>query len=193
MTADGLGKELGISPVAVRQHLAALDAEGLVATSIERRAVGRPVHLYTITTLGDETFPRQYDALANSLLDELRHAQGEEAVEELFAKRRARLVSSHQLRMEGKSIEERVFELARIQDEDGYMASAEAVEGGYRVVEHNCAVCKVARRHRAVCNQEIAFIRQLLGPHARVERITHIASGDAACTYLIVPEANAAG
>jgi predicted ArsR family transcriptional regulator len=192
MTADALGKELGISPVAVRQHLAALDSEGMVATSIERRAIGRPVHRYAITTRGDETFVRQYDALANSLLDELRHAQGEEAVEELFARRRARLASNHQLRMEGKSVEERVHELARIQAEDGYMASAEATEGGYLIVEHNCAVCQVARRHRAVCNQELALFRQLLGPRAKVERITHIAAGDHACTYRIIPEASVA-
>lgn len=189
MTADALGKELGISPVAVRQHLAALDAEGMVVTSIERRAVGRPVHRYAVTTRGDETFERRYDALANALLDELRYSQGDEAVEELCARRRARLAASHQLRMEGKSIEERIHELARIQSEEGYMASVEPVEGGYLLVEHNCAVCQVARRHRAVCNQEIALFRQLLGPRARVERLTIIADGDPACTYQITPEA----
>src|SRR5687767_10368667 len=81
MTADSLAQELGISPVAVRQHLAGLEAEGYILTSVERRGLGRPVHRYSITSEGDETFPRAYDRVANELLDELRLTGGEAAVD----------------------------------------------------------------------------------------------------------------
>lgn len=185
MTADLLGKELGISPVAVRQHLASLEAEGLVATSIERRGVGRPVHRYTITQRGDETFPRHYDSLANALLDELRASEGEDAVERLFARRRERLVAALRMRMEGKSLDERVEELAQIQTEAGFMAECAEDDEGYVLIEHNCAACAVAKAHRAVCRQEMAMFQDLLGDEAEIERITHIASGDFTCTYRI--------
>lgn len=190
MTADGLGKALGISPVAVRQHLAALEAEGLVVTSIERRAVGRPVHRYTLTAHGDETFPRAYDALANSLMEELQYSQGEEAVDELFAKRRARQRATFQLRMEGKALGPRVRELAKIQSEQGYMASSQEEENGdYLLIEHNCAICEVARNHRSACKHELLLFQELIGDKATVEREKYMMDGDHTCTYRVRPTA----
>src|SRR5690242_18077679 len=90
MTAEELARELGISQVAVRQHLASLEAEAIISVSIDRRGLGRPSHRYTLTARGDEHFPRHYDMLANALLDELRVWQGEETVRELIARQRER-------------------------------------------------------------------------------------------------------
>lgn len=186
MTADALGRALGVSPVAVRQHLAALEAEGLVATSVERRTVGRPVHRYAITSAGDETFPRTYDELANALLDEHRAAHGDAAVDELFGRNRRRLQAGYELRMEGRDLAARVRELARIQDEGGYMAEArEEPDGTFLLVEANCAICRVARRHPAVCEQELAMFRALLGARASIVRERHIPSGDTVCAYRV--------
>lgn len=189
MTAEALGKALNISPVAVRQHLAALEAEGLVATSIERRNVGRPVHRYTITHRGDETFPRDYAACANSLLDEIRYREGEEAVAELFTRQRERLQSSLQSRMDGKSLAARVCELAKIQSDAGYMAKVVEEEHGegYILTEHNCAICQIARQHPEACEQELILFQQLLGEDVEVTREKHILSGDFTCTYRICP------
>src|SRR5438876_968476 len=79
-TAEELAHALGISQVAVRQHLTSLEAEQSVVVEIERKGLGRPAHRYRLTPQGDEMFPRKYDALANSMLDELRAWQGDEAV-----------------------------------------------------------------------------------------------------------------
>src|SRR5258708_26012145 len=83
MTAEELSRELGISQVAVRQHLTSLEAENLIAITIERRGLGRPSHRYVLTLSGDESFPRQYDTVLNELLDELRAWQGQAVVDEL--------------------------------------------------------------------------------------------------------------
>jgi predicted ArsR family transcriptional regulator len=189
MTADDLGKELGISPVAVRQHLGALEAEGLITTTVERRGLGRPVHRYSVTAAGDETFPRDYDGLANSLLDELRYSAGEDAVAQLFAARRQRLVSDSQRDFDGKTLDARVHELARIQTGRGYMALATKEEDGFRLTEHNCAICKVARSQPAACAEEMKMITELLGTAVVVRREKHILSGDTSCSYHISEEA----
>ena len=192
MTADGLGRQLGISPVAVRQHLSALDAEGMISTSIERRGLGRPVHRYSITSRGDETFPRRYDALANAVLEELRLKQGEHAVDSLLASRRERFSNARLSRLEGKSLAARVDELAKIQTECGFMAVAHADEKEFLLVEHNCAVCEVARNNRSVCAQELEMLRGLVGDAVVVERERYIMDGDHTCTYRFREEPAAA-
>ncbi len=76
-------------------------------------------------------------------------------------------------------------ELARILDEDGYLASWEALpDGSYRIVEHNCAVLDVAERYGQACTSEIAFLRQAL-PDARIERVSHMINGAHSCAYQI--------
>ena len=82
-------------------------------------------------------------------------------------------------------------ELARILDEDGYLAAWEALpDGSFRIVEHNCAVLDVAERYGQACSSEIAFLRQAL-PEATVERVSHMIAGAHSCAYLIVPRQNA--
>ena len=44
-----LARLRGVNATAVRQQLAALQREGLVVSSLERRKVGRPTHLYALT------------------------------------------------------------------------------------------------------------------------------------------------
>ena len=42
LTASDLARDLGITAMGVRQHLARLEADGLVAFADERKSVGRP-------------------------------------------------------------------------------------------------------------------------------------------------------
>jgi predicted ArsR family transcriptional regulator len=185
MTADELGRELGISPVAVRQHLASLEAEGLVQTSIERRGLGRPVHRYTITSRGDETFPRAYDHFATSLLDDIRSVLGDQAVVRVFESRRERIAASHKRRLEGRTILEKIEELAKIQSDAGFMAVSTTDGDDFILSEHNCAICQVARNEPSACAEEMAMFQDLLGSGISVSREKHILSGDSTCTYRI--------
>ena len=188
MTADTLANELEISPVAVRQHLAALEAEGLVKTSVERRGLGRPVHRYSVTDGGDETFPRSYDRVANELLDELRLSGGEAAVDAVFAARSERLQTATLVRIHGKSLPDRVVEAARIQSEYGFMAEARKDGDDLLLVEHNCAICKLAKQNRSACKHELEMIQRMMGDGAQVVRERYILEGDATCTYRIKTE-----
>ena len=91
--------------------------------------------------------------------------------------------------MAGKGFDERVGALGRILDEDGYLATVEvADDGGYLIIEHNCAILGVARRYGQACSSEIEFIRTVL-PDAEVTRVSHIVAGARHCAYLVTPRA----
>ena len=120
---DELAEALGITVSAVRQHLQTLAAAELVSHREQRGTPGRPKHAYRLSEAGEALFPRAYGALANELLDYL----AAEDVERLFDQRRARRAADARARLEGKPLAERVAELARILDEEGYLAEHEAM------------------------------------------------------------------
>jgi predicted ArsR family transcriptional regulator len=186
MTAEELGRELNISQVAVRQHLASLEAENIVLVSAERRGLGRPSHRYRLTPVGDESFPRRYDALADMLLEELHVMQGEAVVTELLQRIHTRTVDLLQTRLKDRPLSVRLQELARYQSEIGFMAEVIAEPPTcFRLVKHNCAVCAVARNHpEACCAGELPLLKQLLGD-VEIVREGSILDGDYACTFHI--------
>jgi DeoR family suf operon transcriptional repressor len=187
--ADGLAEALGITVSAVRQHLQTLAAAGLVAHREQRGTPGRPKHAYHLSEAGEALFPRAYGALANELLDYL----DAEDVERLFDQRRARRAADARARLDGKPLAERVAELARILDEEGYLAEHEALpDGSFVLRERNCAILDVACSQPGACASELAFLRSVL-PDAEIRRLSHIVAGAPVCAYAITPAAAPVG
>jgi DeoR family suf operon transcriptional repressor len=183
--ADDLAAALDVTVSAVRQHLAGLEADGLVTHREERIGPGRPRHLYFLTEAGELLFPRAYGELASELLDYVA-AEDPELVERVFERRRGRRVAAATTRLAGKSLAEQVQELTEILDADGYLATCEEIDGGWRIVEHNCAILAVAARYGTACGTELDFIREVL-PGASVERVAHLMAGGHVCAYEVRP------
>ncbi|HEU0243536.1 MAG TPA: helix-turn-helix domain-containing protein [Candidatus Limnocylindrales bacterium] len=187
---DAIAVALGASRSGVAQQLRALDAAGLVTRTTVRHGVGRPRHLYDVTPLAQDLFPSNYDGLATGLLAAILEIGGDALLEDVFAARRRQ--SEVRLRQEldatlppGASLVDRVRELARLQDELGYLAEARVDADGIRLLEHNCAVLDVASANPAACQAELELFRSVLG--ADVERVRHIAAGDRCCDYRVGP------
>ena len=184
--ADELAAKLGITVSAVRQHLSALQADGLVEHREVRAGPGRPHHDYRLSERGDNLFPRRYASIVTDLLVEA-EAEDPALVERMFERRRVRRVERAKERLEGKSFPERVAELTRVLDEDGYLAEVVPQDdGAFRIVEHNCAILAVASQYGVACGTELEFIREVL-PDARVERVAHLLSGGHVCAYEVSP------
>lgn len=191
---DVIASVLGASRSGVAQQLRALDSAGLVARTTVRHGVGRPRHQYDVTSDAQDLFPSNYDGLATGLLAAIEELGGEALVEDVFAARRRQAGAALRARLDaalpaGASLAERVQELARIQDEQGYISEARVNGDGIRLVEHNCAVLDIVRGGGAACRAELDLFREVLG--ADVVREQHIATGDRCCEYRIgsAPEA----
>jgi predicted ArsR family transcriptional regulator len=182
-TAGHLAGALGITMMGAHRQLEALTLEGLVKRTSQRQPKGRPTFLYELTGAGFDRFPRNYHALANQLLDVVASTGGARKVDSLFAGRMDQLYAQFAPRMAGKDLAGRVAELARIQDETGYMATWEKVEGGYVLREQNCAIYRVACRFNQACQYEIELFRRLLD--ANITRLDHQIKGDLQCTYFV--------
>ena len=180
-----LSQALGMTEMGVRRHIHSLEREGFVRSAIVRQAMGRPSFRYSLTELADELFPKNYPHLTLDLLAELEELPGGEAlVGKLFAGRRGKLEARYRERMANKSLEERVAELASIQNAGGYMADWEKDEdGGFKLHERNCPISQVANRYRQACHCEQELFGELLG--ADVVRTECLADNGLRCTYAI--------
>lgn len=187
MRTHDLARELGVTVAAVRQQLVRLAEDGLVTHRREPDGRGRPSHTYDLAPAAEMLFPKRYGDLTTELLGYLGGPDGEE-VTRLFERRGRRRLDEASPRLAAMTLEERVAELTRILDEDGYLADVERLEdGGWRITEHNCAILSVASGYRQACSSELAFIREAL-PGARVERVAHLMDGAHVCAYEVHAE-----
>jgi DeoR family suf operon transcriptional repressor len=191
-TAEEIAGELGVTASAVRQHLRALQDEGLVAHRDERNGLegspgpGRPRRRYCLTPAAESLWPKRYAQLTNQVLGILEESDPA-LIETVFERRRQTRVDRARRRLDGKTFDGRVKELASILDDDGYLADYERIEPGrWRVVEHNCAILDVAHRYGNACSTELAFLREAM-PDAEITRVAHLLSGAHVCAYEILP------
>jgi DeoR family suf operon transcriptional repressor len=188
LRAEELAQELGVTVSAIRQHLQGLAAADLVVHSDERSGPGRPRRSYALGPAAEALFPKAYGTLTLELLDHLAD-EDPGVVRRAFERRRDARVARVAERLEGLSFEQRVAEVAKVLDEDGYLADFTRTDDGegFLLREHNCAILAVARRYGHACSTELSFLREVL-PGATVTRVGHILSGQHACVYEVRPQ-----
>jgi predicted ArsR family transcriptional regulator len=191
VTAADVACELGITAAAVRRHLDALEADGLVqareARSTAPRGRGRPARGYVLTDAGHASMTTAYDDLAASAMAFLAEQLGPEAVEAFAARRVGELEQRYApvVQSAGDDVDARTEALAQALAEDGYAASARPVRGpagdvGTQLCQGHCPVQHVAARFPQLCDAETEVFSRLLGVH--VQRLATLARGAHVCT-----------
>lgn len=191
-----IASHLGRSVPAVRQQLLRLAEDGLVVHNVhDSEGKGRPAHTYELSPAAEVLFPKRYGDLATELLGYL-GGPDDHRVKSLFERRRLRRLQEARRRLGALDLNERVAELARILDEDGYLADLQRLgKGKWLITEHNCAILSVAQGYRQACSSELAFIKEAL-PGASVQRVAHMMDGAHVCAYEVtaaVPETEQGG
>lgn len=187
-TAARMSSELGVTTMAIRQHLAVLEGEKLAEFTNERRKVGRPARVWRLTSKANDRFPDSHSELAVEMLQAIQGAFGEDGLERLTEERIRQQTLSYGSRMPGPDapIEERVATLARIRREEGYMAEwRRGRNGTIKLVENHCSIANAARICPKLCASELSLFRALLGDDVRIDRVEHFLSGDRCCAYRI--------
>ena len=183
MTVGQLTDAMHISQMGVRQHLAILETEGLVEHYQEKQGRGRPPYVYRLTDEANSLFPTTYASFAVGLMHEVAKFNGPGFINKVFRERMKSQLEAYQRRLKDKTLPERVKELARIRDEEGYMARCGENENDYILIEHNCPIAVIAEEYPHVCEIELALFRQSLG--AKITREEHLMQGSHRCCYRI--------
>jgi predicted ArsR family transcriptional regulator len=202
VSASHLAQRLGLTPAAVRRHLDALAAEGLVAvweassiTGPGRRGRGRPARRFVATDRGHTMMSAGYDDLASSALRYLRASLGEEAVRGFAEQRVGELEGRYRPQVDaaGQDTVHRAEALAAALTADGYAATVRPAadriplvrdglpqHAGTQLCQGHCPVQHVAREFPELCEAETDAFSRLLGVH--VQRLATLAHGEHVCT-----------
>jgi predicted ArsR family transcriptional regulator len=186
-----LADQLGLTAMAVRQHLYALQNEGHVEAEERPVPIGRPAKHWRLTREADQFFPDAYAELNVSLIQALRDTFGEEGVDQVLVSRCARQRKDYAKRIRATDpLEKKLKELARVRTEEGYMAEVKREkDGSYLLVENHCPICAAANACQGFCSTELDLFRSVLGQGIVVEREEHIVTGDRRCAYRVTPRA----
>jgi len=190
-TVDGLASTLGLARMTVRQHLAALERDGLVESGEERRRTGRPRMVFSLSDRGQEMFPKRYDRLADLALQEVAFLDAEEIAGRspqekkrlLLSKMAERVYVQHARRVEGKSLPERVAAVAQILHEEGGFAEWHREGEAFEIVDYNCVYRRVADSHDDICDWHMELLARLLGQRVGCSQFQ--SQGAESCRFVV--------
>jgi DeoR family transcriptional regulator, suf operon transcriptional repressor len=193
-TAQEFADELDVSPQAIRRHLKDLEAEALILYESMQIGMGRPQHVYQLSTQGrnylrrGDDRPDSYGEFAVSLLDTLAATVGRDQVSSILQKQWQRKAIEYRDRLGNGSLQERVAKLTALRKAEGYMAewhpAEESGASRFIMIEHNCAISGVAESFPSVCGHELEMFATLL-PDCTIERTHWIIGGEQRCGYLV--------
>ena len=103
-TATELAQRLGVTPVAVRQHLQALSKDGLLVYVEERRPVGRPARRWGLSEAAQPFFPDTHREFAVGLIEAIDDTFGGEVLQRLVEERVRQQIRRYRRRMPDRGL-----------------------------------------------------------------------------------------
>ena len=183
---DDLSKMMKISRMGVHKHLVNLQDRGLVESTEVRKGVGRPIMQYSLTNNGKSTFPKAYGQIATFALDYIEKKIGNSAVEDVLRERQAELYEKYNTILKDLDFNQKVTELARLRDEEGYIAESKHMDkigDSHVLLEYNCPIIMIAEKHWEACSIEKELFEKVLD--ADIETTRRAARGDSICKFHI--------
>ena len=194
MDSAQLAERLGLTAMAVRQHLYELQTGKFVTAEERSCGVGRPTKFWHLTQEADRFFPAAYAELSLALIEALTDAFGASGLKRVLESRCSRQQAVYAERITPDArLEEKLQQLAKLRTEEGYMAEVKRDgKASFLFVENHCPICAAATVCKGFCESELDLFRTALGPDISVERVEHIVSGDRRCAYRVAPKCDTA-
>lgn len=191
-SAGAMAGDLGLTPMAVRQQLYALEEEGLAQWQPEETSGrGRPNKLWALTDDAQRLFPDAHQDLAVDLITTFQETLGEDAFATLLEVRGRKQISRYRAALaDAQSLEARIGKLAALRTEEGYMAVTEPLldGAGWMLIENHCPVCSAAKACTGICSNELDVFQATIGDDHTVTRTDHILAGARRCAYEVRPK-----
>ena len=185
--SESLAAQLGISAMAVRQHLYALSAKGLVTYQEEPRPIGRPAKMWRLTPDAAPHFPDAHAGLTVNLLNAAEQTFGEQGVQRLVTQCAKQQIADYRSRIPKRSpLRARLEALVAILNPEGYMAEVQRQrDGSFLLIENHCPISAAAHVCPKLCDAEMEVFGAILGGGVTIERAEHMVAGARRCVYRI--------
>ena len=183
LAVSGLAERLQMSYMGIKCVCLDLEKRGLLDTWRQPQKVGRPQMLYRLTERALELFPSESNGLTLELLEAAQRLFGTTAPEKLLLVMFQKQTEKYAARINGESLKERVEQLTRVREKEGYMAECVRDGAGWRLIEYHSPILDVLKSFPVVSRFEVEMFERLLG--VPVSRELNTASGLFKATFFI--------
>lgn len=187
LSLDLAEEKLSLAKTTLRQHLLALEGQGLIQRKYERAGQGRPRVVFELASEGQNLYPTQEPKLLRELLEHLKAAGQQRVIQDFFERYWAQREAGFKELLATKGVNKADFEtrletLRELLEAEGFMPQIElGSKRQFTVRECNCPFREVISATQLPCRLELEFIRRAL--KSKVNRAGYIPAGDKACTY----------
>ncbi len=190
-TVKALASSLGVTTMAVRQHLTQLETQGLIESLPEEsQARGRPVKPWQLTSQGHQRFPDAHAQITSELINSVRDLLGESALARIIGERtRQSLASYSEVLDQKESLKEKLEALVALRTAEGYMAELVTEADSFLLLENHCPICVAASTCQGFCQSELEVFQTVLDDDALIEREDHLLNGARRCSYRVIAQA----
>ncbi len=187
--SQALARRLGVTAMAVRQHLYAMQDEKLIGYTEVPRPKGRPAKFWELTPAANKFFPDGNSELLVDMIGLIDDVLGQDALSNLVMQRSQNQFADYQKQVAiHESLEGKLDALAQIRTEEGYMAEIQPqADGTFWLIENHCPICAAAQVCQKFCFAEQALFQKLLGPEIKIQRLEYMLEGERRCLYEINP------
>lgn len=190
-TAQTLAERLGMTSMGARQHLQAMEKQGLLSSYDQSEKRGRPSRYWQLTANADQFFPDRHNELTVTMIDAVKTVFGDTGLNRLIEERERQSKRIYlQAVQHVDGLFEKVKALAKVRSDEGYMATVEQDEQGVWLHENHCPICVAAASCQQFCRSELALFSEIMGAGVRVKRTEHIMAGARRCSYYICSESH---
>lgn len=184
LSIEELSRQLGITPMGIRQHLLSLERKGFVEYVAKRHGIGRPAFIYRLTEMANDLFPQAYQEFIISAFKDLEENEGRGKVDDIFRWRKDRLLKEYKEALsDKKNLHDKVYGVKGILESRGYLVDLSEDGNSYILRQFNCPISKVASAFGEACRYELQMYKDLL--RKDIVRQECISEGGPSCTYVI--------
>lgn len=184
MTVAELSREMGITPMAVRQHLMALERKGIVSYVTKKYGIGRPMFLYKLTEKANDIFPNSYGNFLLEVLRALDDMDGRGKIDKIFRVSKQFMLDKKQRALFGANdFTEKIVLFTELLEKDGFLVELEEKKDDFKLKMFNCLLPEVANEYPETCKYELELYRNLLSKS--VTRSQSMRDGSPSCVYVI--------
>lgn len=183
MTVKELADALDMSYMGIKQHCIEMERAGYLDHWRRPKPQGRPEMLYRLTRRCEELFPVTNNALTLEVLEAAKRLFGAQSPDKVLFLIFQDKAEFYRSKTKADSLEQRVKWLARLRDNEGYMADMQAAGDGFVINEYNSPILELVRAWPCVRRLEEQMFESVLGVPVRREE--GLNGGTYRCRFII--------
>lgn len=158
-----LSDRIGISKMAILNHIKKLETKGLVKRSLVKTSIGRPYYVFKTSEESKENIASANDWVLEELIRYLDKTGNAKIATEFLKERYEQVRIDYDKKMSNIKPEQRVEALAKLREQENYYPELKSTgNDNYELLEYNCPIYKIAKTFGVACSLETRLFESVL-------------------------------